>query len=65
MVSLSSVSRPEISLLALMQALNLLLARNFQRLGGVTPCFPGSWFHFEFNEGAELSGQRRVSPLGI
>lgn len=53
MVSLSSVSRPEISLLALIQALNLLLARNFQSLGGVTLCFPGSWFHSEFNEGAE------------
>lgn len=65
MVSLSSVSRPEISLLALIQALNLLLARNFQSLGGVTLCFPGSWFHSEFNEGAELSGQRRVSPPGI
>ena len=41
MVSLSSVSRPEISLLALIQALNLLLARNFQSLGGVTLCL--SW----------------------
>lgn len=63
MLSFSSLQRPEISLLALIQALSLLswLSR---ALVGSPFAFPGSWFHSEFNEGAELSGQRRVSPPG-
>lgn len=47
------------------QALHLFYLLGISRAMAGSPfAFPGSWFHSEFNEGAELSGQGRVSPSG-
>lgn len=66
MISLSSLQGLEISLPALIWALRLLSWQGISRvLAGSTSAFPGSWFHSEFNEGAEQSSWRRASPSGI
>lgn len=47
------------------QALHLFSLLGISRaMAGSPSAFPGSWFHSEFNEGAELSGLGRVSPSG-